>query len=44
VKVFDTPLAAVANVYEIGSILTFNREDFKRYTNIKALDPTPLAK
>jgi len=44
VKVFDARLAAVANVYEIHSILTFNEDDFKRYTTIKVLNPTSFAK
>ncbi len=42
VKVFDARLAAVANVYGVGSILTFNAGDFKRYSNIAALDPASL--
>ena len=42
VKVFDARLAAVANVYGVGSILTFNAGDFKRYSNISALDPASL--
>lgn len=42
VKVYDARLAAVANVYGVGSILTFNSGDFKRYPNLTALDPALL--
>ena len=42
VKVFDARLAATANVYGVGRILTFNSGDFKRYSNITALDPASL--
>jgi predicted nucleic acid-binding protein len=42
IKVFDARLAATANVYGVGRILTFNAGDFKRYSNIEALDPASL--
>jgi|ERR1700722_7018916 predicted nucleic acid-binding protein len=42
VKVYDARLAAVAIVHRIGSILTFNVADFKRFSNINALHPLSL--
>jgi predicted nucleic acid-binding protein len=42
VKVFDARLAAVANVYGIANLLTFNIGDFKRYSHIIVLDPASL--
>jgi len=39
VKVYDARLVAVANIYAVGSILTFNTADFKRYRTINVLDP-----
>jgi len=39
IKVYDARIVAVANVYGVARILTFNGADFKRYTNITALDP-----
>jgi predicted nucleic acid-binding protein len=40
VKVFDARLVAVANVYSVGSILTFNAADFRRYGSITVLEPS----
>jgi predicted nucleic acid-binding protein len=40
IKVFDARLIAVANAYGVGSILTFNAADFRRYGNIAVLDPS----
>jgi hypothetical protein len=34
---------AVANTYGMGSILTFNGADFRRYANIAVLDPLFLS-
>jgi predicted nucleic acid-binding protein len=42
-KVFDARLVAVAQVYSVKNILTFNVSDFKRYTNIIVLDPARLS-
>jgi len=42
IKVFDARLVAVANTYGVGSILTFNASDFRRYGNIAVLDPSSL--
>jgi hypothetical protein len=42
VKAFDLRLTAVANTYGVGSILTFNAADFKRYRNLVAPEPTSL--
>ncbi len=41
-KVFDARLVAVANVYGVSSILTFNVADFTRYANIKVIHPASL--
>ena len=38
-KVYDARLVAVANVYGVGSILTFNVADFKRYGSVNVLEP-----
>jgi len=42
VKVYDARFVAVAMVHGIGSILTFNSADFKRFSGINALHPTSL--
>jgi predicted nucleic acid-binding protein len=42
VKVHDARLAAVANVYGIKSILTFNTSDFARYEHLAALHPSDI--
>jgi predicted nucleic acid-binding protein len=39
IKVFDARLVAAANVYGIGTILTFNGADFRRYEHISVSDP-----
>ena len=39
IKVFDARLVAVANTHGVGSILTFNAADFRRYGNITVNDP-----
>ncbi len=41
-KVYDARIVALANVYGLDSILTFNAADFRRYTTIKALEPSSL--
>ena len=42
IKVYDARLVAVANIYGVGGILTFNTADFKRYGTINVLDPASL--
>ena len=42
VKVYDARIVALANVYGVDSILTFNVSDFKRYTDITAINPSSL--
>jgi predicted nucleic acid-binding protein len=42
IKVFDARLVAVANSFGVGSILTFNAADFRRYGNITVLDPASV--
>ena len=39
IRVFDARLAAVANTDGVGSILTFNAADSRRYGKITVLDP-----
>jgi len=39
VKVYDARLVAVMNLYAVESILTFDVDGFKRYTNISARHP-----
>ena len=39
IKVFDARLVAVAATYGVGSILTFNAADFRRYASITVIDP-----
>jgi predicted nucleic acid-binding protein len=41
-KVHDARLAAVANVYGVRGILTFNTSDFVRYTQLEILHPSEL--
>ena len=43
VKVYDARLVAVMTVYSVDSVLTFNVDDFRRYSNITALHPSSLA-
>lgn len=38
-NVHDARLAAVMNVYGIGTLLTANKDDFKRFQNITAMEP-----
>jgi predicted nucleic acid-binding protein len=40
VKVHDARLVAVAQVYSVESILTFNDADFRRYGNVTPLHPS----
>ena len=42
VKVYDARLVAVANSHGVRSILTFNADDFKRFSNINVLHPSSL--
>jgi predicted nucleic acid-binding protein len=42
VKVYDARLVAIMSVYAVENILTFNVEDFKRYSNIAALHPSTV--
>jgi predicted nucleic acid-binding protein len=42
VKVYDARIVPLANVYGVGSILTFNANDFRRYTTINAIEPSSL--
>ena len=42
VKVYDARLVAVMAVYGIERVLTFNAEDFKRYSSITALHPSSM--
>jgi predicted nucleic acid-binding protein len=41
-KVHDTRLAAVANVYGVRSILTFNARDFVRFDHLAILHPSDV--
>ena len=41
-KVHDARLAAVANVYGVKSILTFNTGDFVRFGNLAILQPSEI--
>jgi len=38
-QVHDARLVAVMKIYKISSILTFNIDDFNRFTEIVAIDP-----
>jgi predicted nucleic acid-binding protein len=42
VKVHDARLAAVACVYGVRSILTFNTADFVRFEQLAALHPAEI--
>ncbi len=35
----DARIVAAMNVHVVNNLLTFNTDDFKRYTNINAVDP-----
>ena len=41
-KIYDTRLVASACVYGIEALLTFNADDFLRYTNVRILNPRDL--
>jgi predicted nucleic acid-binding protein len=41
-KVYDARLVASARVHGIGSILTFNDADFRRFPDIEAVHPSKL--
>ena len=41
-NVHDARLVAAMSVHRIGEILTFNVQDFARYTEISALDPSQV--
>lgn len=43
VKVHDTRLVAAMLVYEIDKILTFNVNDFRRFSEITAIHPTDIS-
>jgi predicted nucleic acid-binding protein len=42
VKVYDARLVATMSVYAVESVLTFNTDDFKRYSGITALHPSSM--
>jgi predicted nucleic acid-binding protein len=39
VKVHDAKIVASMKTHNIENLLTFNAKDFKRYTDIKAVEP-----
>ncbi len=39
VKVHDARLVAAMKTYGIGRILTFNKDDFRRYPDIEIITP-----
>jgi len=41
-QVHDTRLAAAMNIHNITNLLTFNTEDFKRFSNIIATSPATV--
>lgn len=41
-EVHDTRIVAAMNVHRIRQLLTFNKDDFKRFTGIVAVSPTEL--
>ena len=41
-QVHDTRLVAAMNVHKITSLLTFNADDFKRFSNIILFNPTTI--
>ena len=41
-KVYDARLVASALVYGVGALLTFNGDDFRRYREVKILNPLDL--
>lgn len=42
IKVHDAKLVALMMVHRVDGILTFNTKDFKRYSEIKAINPTEV--
>ncbi len=42
VKVYDARMAAIMNVYQVESVLTFNSEDFERFPKVRAIHPSTL--
>jgi predicted nucleic acid-binding protein len=42
VQVHDTMLVAVMHVHNISHLLTFNRDDFKRFPSITVLTPSEI--
>lgn len=42
VKVHDTKIVAAMKAHNIQNLLTFNTKDFKRYTDIKAIEPKDI--
>lgn len=41
-QVHDTRIAAAMNVYKITHLLTFNLDDFRRFSGITLLDPVSI--
>lgn len=41
-QVHDTRIVAAMNVHRIPQLLTFNKDDFKRFTNILVVSPSEL--
>jgi predicted nucleic acid-binding protein len=42
VQVHDARLAAMMRIYGLTHVLTFNRSDFARYADLKAVHPSEL--
>lgn len=42
VKVYDARLVAIMSVYAVQSLLTFNADDFERFSTIRAIHPSSL--
>jgi len=42
VKVHDARLVAIMSVYAVQSVLTFNSDDFERFSKIRAIHPSFL--
>jgi predicted nucleic acid-binding protein len=43
-QVHDAMLVAVMNVHGVTNLLTFNQDNFKRYSGIAALSPADVIK
>lgn len=41
-QVHDARIVAAMNVHRISQLLTFNKDDFKRFTNITTVSPTEI--